>query len=271
VKGSFRRDSQVSLAGDRYQAEIPEAWRVLAAYGGMVFAVGQRAAHAATERPSLAPVFASAVDIETRTLAVSQNTAHATATLYVPGDERPKVHLTAVFGKRLESPYRLHEAKFPEGIWGPEESLPNGEAAGLLGKVPIMEQLEVRWAHDFDTRPGRGGEVSPGPAVTCSWMRLRDVPRLEDGTIDPLSYAIPADALASALFRGLGLTRVTFIPVTLSMDMHVFRTTRREWLLQHVRVVRLEDGYASGIVEIWDDEKNLLALSTQLRFCKPFA
>jgi hypothetical protein len=65
------------------------------------------------------------------------------------------------------------------------------------------------------------------------------------------------------------MMRPSFVPLTLAMDLHILRSTKCRWLLQHARVVELADGIASGVVEIWDEQKNLLAMGTQLRVCQP--
>jgi acyl-CoA thioesterase len=278
----FRIDSEVypmESSGSRYRASIPDAWRAVAAFGGMVVGLAHRAAQRAVDRPSLSPLYISAsffapvpcesdLELEANVSSNTLNSAHASVDLYVSGKKHPRMRLSAVFGRRIPHPYILKESKFPEGLLSPERALPVQQST--LGDMPILDQFELRWAQDGSTHANLAAlppSTSTERAATCAWWRFRRSPLVEDGCLDPLALALPADALASAMFRGLQISTPSFVPLTLAMDLHFLRSTRRSWLLQHARVVDMADGYASGIVEIWDEDRVLLAVGTQLRVC----
>jgi acyl-CoA thioesterase len=281
-KGDLFRDTQVTPHPDRphsYVGNIGEAWQLIHAFGGVTLAVGLRAIEAQVNSPRLKPLYVSAlfsspvpcgaVRVDVETLSESNSVHQAAARLYSEDEASPNVHLQATFGKPIQGKRTLREAQFPKGILPAADSFPNGPSP--LDAFPNVHQFEMRWAHDFCTRPGKPAPAEPiasEPADVCSWIRYHNPPKRADGTIDPVTLCAPADFMAAALFRGLGTDAQPFFPVTLAMDIQFFGTTQREWLLQRVRVWNLTDGFACGVLELWDEDENLLAISTQRRICK---
>jgi hypothetical protein len=281
--GSLLRDSQVAECPDRpgeYSGCIAEAWKMFSAFGGMSLAIALRAAQHAAGRHDFEPVSVSAtfcrplecgpVRIATEVLARTASTAQVLARLHPEADARPHLVALANVGQRIEGAPMLQELSFPEGVLPVEDAITI--PAHALAGFSLLRQSATRFAHDFWNRPGRASAGVHGadePAEVCSWIRYHEPPLRADGSWDPCMYPAPADSMSPALFRGLGPNVPMFYPVTTSIDLHVFATARSEWILQRSRVVRMVDGYACGSIELWDEHRTLLALSTQRRFCKP--
>jgi hypothetical protein len=92
-------------------------------------------------------------------------------------------------------------------------------------------------------------------------------PRLPDGTIDPISLPIPADMLGPAVGQRTGPS--SFFVVTLELGLHWFARTTSSWVLQHVVSPHAGDGYASGHVYLWDEDRTLLGFATQRARMRP--
>jgi acyl-CoA thioesterase len=281
-QGDLLRDTQVSAHPDQphsFVGLISEAWKMLYAFGGVTVAVGLRAIEKELDDPRLVPLHVSAifssgvpcgpVRIDVTPLAKSPAVFQATAGLFATASSMPNVHLHATFGAPVKGRRELGEARFPSDILGHADAIPN--QASPVDIFPNAHQFETRWAHDFCTRPGRvQDEPAPlrEPAEVCSWIRYHAPPMLPDGYLDPITLAAPADFLTAPLFRGLGADSTRFFPLTLAMDIQFFATTRHEWVLQHARIGRVVNGYAYGTLDLWDEDHNLLATSSQRRLCK---
>jgi acyl-CoA thioesterase len=280
--GDLLRDSQVTVRSGspgHYDGAVTEHWKTFTAFGGMMLTVALRAASCAVDRPTFAPVHVSAsfcrplecgpVRIATEVVCRTASMAQVTASLCAADDPRPYLCALASFGSPVKTAARLENLAFPSDVLGPDDALRSD--AQLLG-FPLLEQSVTRWAHEFWNRPGRHGagqHSASEPAEVASWIRYHEPPLRADGTWDPVTYPAPADTMSPALFRGLGPRTAALETVTLAMDLHVFATTRREWILQRSRIARVSDGYACGTVELWDEDRTLLALSTQRRLCRP--
>jgi hypothetical protein len=285
--GDLVRDTQVVPRPERsgsFTGHIPEAWKVFHALGGVTFAVALRAIAGSLPRPDLDPLYASAVfaspvpcgpvSVDVEALGGSPKVHHATGRLFAAQASQPSLQMLATFGLPDRRGPVLREARFPLGILLPHDAIPN--QSSVADGFSVVRQSETRWAHEFRTRPGRAAaeptaEPADGaePAEVSSWIRYHNPPRRGDGCLDPITFAAPADQLSPALFRGLGPDTEPFVSLTLAMDMQFFASTRGEWILQHSRVWQLADGYACGLMELWDEDRQLLAISTQRRWCKP--
>jgi len=108
-----------------------------------------------------------------------------------------------------------------------------------------------------------------GPAHWMAWHRLRNNPRLADGSLDPLAYVPAADLIGPAVRQAMG-PRVKFsMVISLEICLHIFARTDSEWLLQDSHASQARDGYVSGRVDLWDERGQLVAQATQLATIKP--
>jgi acyl-CoA thioesterase len=105
-------------------------------------------------------------------------------------------------------------------------------------------------------RPGRAGSLDA----------LRRNTRLPGGELDPLAYFALADFMPAGIGQKLGPGYPTFFGFSCDLTVHVFETTRSEWILQRIHCRRTHDGYASGEIELWDEDRRLVAYATQMMF-----
>ncbi len=292
----FVRDTDVHAvpgAPGRFAIDVSPAWNVIYTFGGVSFGVALRAAQRALARDDLsvvsahavycAPVSAGPATIDTTVLRQGRAAAQVAADLRTgaPADVAPaaatppNVALTAVFGRIDESPIAFTGIGFPEGVRGPGDSQPpppRDESSSPFGRIRFHDQVEWRVATEgYDPLDPPTG---PGPARTQVWMRFLEEPRLPDGTVDPVALAVPADTLGWAIFRRLGASVPPFLVLTLELDLQVLAPTRSTWLLQDVRCQHAGGGFAFGTVELWDEDRRLVAMASQrarLRMFEPGA
>lgn len=259
--GNLLADSQVQPLGfGEYAGSIPEAWRMFHAFGGMTFAVALRAAEMELAEPEFTPLSASAffmtavpcgpVKLKVRLLRKGKSTALATVELRVADAEAPALSIQALFGRRKTSPLRIDKLTFPADLAPRAQCKP--PAAGPVDSMPIVQQQQ--WLQQ-DTVRGEGR--------TLAWVRYHLPPRLADGRIDPVTQTLHADILAVAILDGLPPGSDLFNLLTLHMEIEFFGQTEHDWTIQVVRALRVEDGYAYGSVELWDENRVLLARASQ--------
>jgi acyl-CoA thioesterase len=284
--GHVVADSQLLEDPDRtgrYVGSIPEAWKVIYVFGGMSMAVALRGAQLAVDRPDLrlvsanavfcAPVSCGPVEVDTRVLRAGRTAVQAVAELRNQGSGDVGVHLTATFGSdEPDAPIRFVDLAYPEEAGGPDDhddpppKLPDDP-------FPLMNfHQQVQWRPAIGNKWWDPPEAwVPGPARSGSWFRFEQSARLEDGTLDPVSLCVPADQLGSAIGQTLGPRPepgaeedlFSFFTVTLEMGLQVFAPTTSDWLFQHIRAPQAGDGYATGTVELWDADRQLVALADQ--------
>lgn len=272
------------MAG-RYRTVIPEAWRVMYAFGGTTMASALRAATVAVDRDDLALVSADAtfcqavpcgpVAMEVEQLRQGRSGAQALVRLWAldPQDPDPTgpagndLVVTVVFGRRDESPMAFRGAE-PPLVKDPEEcdARPLGDDSPF-GSIPYHQQTEFRLAENMAVwnRP----DVPPGEPRTASWFRFLRSPMRPDGTWEPGALAVPGDILGPAVHAGLGSRIGFFFVISLQISLHVVGDLRTEWVLQHTRAHQAGEGYASGTAELWDADRNLVAVATQLARLQP--
>lgn len=276
-------DTQVKEDGapGRYTAEIGDCWRLLQAYGGAVMTFGLRAIECAVGAPGLRPLSVTSlfvqqvpcgpVQIEVDVLRRSSRTVFAASRLRAAGGDGVALHTSAVFGARRDTPHRLSPLQFP-AVLPPEQALPQGVT--LLSDLPVMRQVETRWAHDIAQRPNSTASEEeraiPGPPVASTWVRFRRAANRDDGSMDPVLLPMLSDILAPPLLRGLAPARgaLPFFPMTMSIEIQFIQDTDSTWILQHSRVDHLGGGTVLGTVELWDERERLVAVASQRAACR---
>lgn len=282
VPADFLADTDLcpdpAVAG-RFGIDVSPAWNVIYTFGGMSFGLALRGAERALARDDLAlvsahavfcePVAAGPVVVDTTVLRQGRAAAQVHADLRVgapPADARsttPNVALSAVFGRVDDSPVDFTGIEFPDDVLEPEASPRPSETSedSPFGRIRFHDQVEWRIATPgFDPR---ATDRAPGPARAQVWMRFLDEPRRPDGTLDPVALAVPADTLGWALFRRTGTSLPPFLVLTLELDLQVLAPTRSRWLLQDVRCQHAGGGFAFGTVELWDEDRRLVAMASQ--------
>lgn len=283
--GDFCRDTAVRpVSPGRYAASIPEAWRVLYAFGGVSMAVALRALQTELDRPDLpllsahalfcAPVPCTDVEATTTVLRSGRTAAQGRADLFVAGSDQVALAATATFGRLEDAPIAYRDATIPPEAGRPEdhEPPPPRDPDDPFPPLPFHHQTEWRLAIGT---PWWADEPAPssGAARTGSWMRLVREPVLADGTYDPLALCVPGDTVGSAIGQRLGPgSDHHFFTLTLEMDLQVVSPQRSPWVFQHLVAPVAGGGYGWGQVELFGEDGDLLAVASQrarLRFFEP--
>ncbi len=272
VDSDVRRDP--SRPG-RYTLDLSPAWNVFYTFGGMSMAVALRAIERELSRDDFGPLTATAlyvqpvtdgpVTIDVDVLRNGRGAAQAVADLRNEHHDTTALHLTATFGAPASSLVEYTDAVFPD-VPGPEECEPPPPRPddSPFNDINVHQQTDWRPTSWWDPETW-----TSRPAETSCWTRFVKEPRLDDGTIDPVSLPIPADMLGPAVGQRTGPT--PFFVLTLELGVHWFATTSSPWVLQHVVSPHAGDGYASGHVYLWDEDRRLLGFATQRARMRPVA
>lgn len=291
--GDIVRDTAVDrvdgLAG-RYRADIPEAWRVVYAFGGVTMATAIRAAVTELDRPDLSLVSADAtftqavpcgpVAVDVEVLRQGRGAAQALARLWsldpdatgsidLRGPSRSDLLVSCVLGERDPStPHRLQGAVFPD-VSGPEAYSPRPKVVdNPFADIPYHRQTDWRLA-DGHLHWGQV-DVPPGEPQASSWFRFHRSPMAPDGTWVPGLLAVPGDVLGPAVGAGIGTQHGFFLILSLQIGIRFIDDVRTEWVLQHTRAQSAADGYASGTAELFDEDRQLVALAHQIAKLRAF-
>ena len=287
--GDLCRDTAVTARGDgRYTASVPEAWRIMYAFGGVSMAVAVRAVQAEIDRPDLdllsahalfcSPVPCTDLEIEATTLRSGRTAAQGRADLRVAGSDQLGIAATATFGQRQPAPIAYVDTVLPEGAGRPEDHDPPPPKTADDPFPPLPFHQQTDWRPAIGHRWWDDAEAwRPGPARAGSWTRLTVDPVLPDGSWDPVSLCVPADTVGMAIGQHLGPGDGTdddhaFFTLTLELSLQVFAAQTSPWVFQHVRAPAAGDGYAWGHVELFGEDGVLLGVADQrarLRMFRP--
>lgn len=273
----FVADTAVERAGDGlYRCVLPERWNAaLYPMGGVTSALALRAMEAALGHPTqrlrsatvafVSPVPAGAIEIRTAPLREGKRMSQLEATLRAAASHEVGLAALASFGEVREgfafTDAEPPEAPAPERCPAPSEPPPEFRR----WRAPFFEQVEFRpvrmnppWASDWEG----------GRAEAVRWMRYRRAPRLADGSLDPLALVALSDTMPPAIGQRLGPGHPFFYAPSCDLTVHVFESTREEWLLVRSRCRLAADGYASAESEIWDARGRLLVWAAQLMYVR---
>jgi acyl-CoA thioesterase len=81
--------------------------------------------------------------------------------------------------------------------------------------------------------------------------------------------AVHADVLGPAVHAGIGSMSGFFFVISLQIGIQFVADVRTEWVLQHTRAHVAADGFATGTAELWDEDRNLVAIATQCARLQP--
>lgn len=286
--GDILRDTHPEpVAGieGRYCSVIPDAWRIFYAFGGSTMATALRAASAEVGRDDLQLVSTDAtfcqavpcgpVAAQVEVLRNGRSAAQALVRLWAldPDDPDPTgpagsdLVLTVVFGRRSDSAFEFVGARAPE-VPGPElcAARPEIDQDSPFARIPYHAQTEFRMT---DRAIGWGHEFPPGEPRTSTWFRFRRPPLLPDGRWEPATLALPGDILGPAVHAGAGSAAGEFLVISLQIGLQFVGDLRTEWVLQHTRAHAAGSGYAAGTAELWDQDRNLVAIATQCAKVQP--
>ena len=280
--GDLLRDTSLEPDPDRpgrYHGTIPEAWKVVYAFGGVTMTASLRAMETHLARPDLqlvtanaifcAPVPCGPVAVDVEVLRNGRTAAQVGSNLFVPGTDGVALRPTASSGTRTTPTSRSATSSSPptsrcptnasrrrrgrpttRGPRSTSTSRPNGcpRSRSRLGAG--------RAPHRPSARPRRAARFA-------AWTRLRVEPRRPDGSYDMLALAVPSDSIGPAIGQGLAGKVRNFMSLSLEIGIRFIRPPEGRWVLQHMRCWHCGDGYATGPTELWDEHGNLLAIAQQ--------
>lgn len=268
----------------RFHGNISEAWRIQYAFGGVTMTAALRALSTAITRDDLRLVTANAIFIapipcgpiiaDVQLLREGRGAAQVACDLRVPGDNTIALRAHGVFGKAHDTPYNYVDAKFPDDALMPDECSPPPPPPdeGAWQPTNFHHQTDFRPAVPSQKRSWDPDFEGGGPARFTAWTRLRNEPRLPDGSYDPIALGVPADSIGAAIGQGLGPGMHTFMSLSLEIGLRFIQvpTTDPAWILQDMQCWQCGDGYATGPTHLWDSERNLLAIAQQTAHLRAF-
>lgn len=259
-------DGDVAL----YGADARPAWSFFLPSGGVLTAIALRAAHAEAGsewRPlSSTTLFHEAVpegplDLRVHVLRRGNVTVQ-TRTELGPSGESPHMEVLTTFVKARSGP-SLVAREFPSELPGPTEAPAYWKGPPDL---PFFQQLEARLAFG---RRFWDPDWEAGPSRCARWFRYRQPPH-RDGRLALAAIPPLVDTMPAAVFEALGSEHPRLFAPSLDLTIHYLADTSREWILCQARGVWAEDGYASAEIELWDQDRTLLAYGTQTMMLRRF-
>jgi acyl-CoA thioesterase len=258
-----------------YRASLAPSWNILYVFGGATMATAIQTARAKLSQPAfnllsahctyLAPVQSGDVELTARTLRRGKGAEQVAVDLYQGSPEQSCLHLVASFGPPREGDAGFTELACPD-VPGPEAlSTVQARQGSRMALVPYYHSIEARPVTP-DTETGE-----PAPAQWLGWYRLKNTPRLAGGELDPAAYACAGDMIGPALRMARGKGAAPILLVSLEITLHVLSLTRSTWLLQDTRIYHAADGYVTGVVHLWDEDRKLVAHALQRAVIRPRA
>ncbi len=262
----------LSAAPGWYTADLPDHWNFRTPSGGVLMTVALRAMQEELGDASFRPVSATTVfcspvpegPVEIRVEVLRRGNAAtqlraALSSTALPG---PGLEVSATFA-RDRSFAELDEAPFPD------VPMP-ADAPSAVDDAPHNPHTRAKFFRNIDARVAHGerwwsGEWQGGPTARYArWMRYKQPQRLADGTLDPFCLPPLADTMPAAVVQGLGPSIDWFIAPSLDLTVHFLEPTTSEWLLVSAYSRRARNGNATAEVEIWSEDKKLIAYGNQM-------
>jgi len=262
--------TKLAVAPGWYTAELSHAWDFRTPSGGTLMTVAMRAMQEELGdlqlRPLSAnthfcsPVPAGPLEVRVEVLRHGGAAAQVRAQLSSTAMPGPGLEVSATFARERDG-FELIDTDPP--AVPPPDACPSIDALALAPpriRPPFFHNLETRLAYG---QPWFGTDWQPGPARIGRWFRYRIPQRLADGRFDPLAIPPIADTMPPALIQKLGPHHPPFSAPSLDLTVHFLEPTTSQWLLTSVHARWARGGYASADVEIWDDQRRLIAFATQ--------
>ncbi|MDB4989630.1 MAG: Acyl-CoA thioesterase-like protein [Myxococcaceae bacterium] len=282
--GNLYEDTAVSADPSRpgrYLANISPNWNILYVFGGLTMATAISAARASLTQPHfdllsatatyLSPIQAGPITLDVRKLRVGKGSEQIAVDMRhgQPDDAREGIsdlHTVCTFGPKRATDTTFTDLTFPE--------VPTPDSLARPKPPAGFGVARLAYNYSVETRPVLGNlpwdkDWQAGPARWMAWHRLRNSPRLPDGTLDPLAYVPAADMIGPAVRQAQGPHSALAMVISLEISLHVYGHTHGEWLLQDSQACQANDGYVSGRVNLWDEQGKLVAQASQRAMLKP--
>lgn len=265
------RVTKLAAAPGWYTAELPDHWDFRTPSGGVLMTVALRAMAAELGDPAYLPVSATTVfcspvpagplEMRVEVLRKGNAAAQLRAALSSTALPGPGLEVSATFA-RARPWAELDDAAFPV------VPMP-ADAASAADDAPWNPHTRTKFFRNIECRLAQGErwwtrDWSGGPARYARWFRYQVPQRLPDGAIDPFCLPPIADTMPAAVVQGMGPATEPFLAPSLDLTIHFLAPTRCEWLLVSVYSRRARLGLATAEVEIWAEDKTLIAYGTQM-------
>ena len=259
----------------RYACTLPRHWDYLLPSGGVLMSLGLRAIAAELGlRPGVAgadngvrpvsatatfcsPVPAGPVDVAVTVLRRGSLATQARAAVSAHGGELG-FEVLATFARERDG--LVASMTCAPAVPEPAE-LPTIDAADQTFTPPFIRNFDHRraigsawWRPDQWVKGDRAGY----------WYRYLRPQRLPDGRLDPLALPPLIDTMPPAMCAMIGPDAMRLLAPSLDLTVHFLADTRDEWLLTHSRCRDARGGYATADIEIWDEQRRLIAYGTQM-------
>jgi acyl-CoA thioesterase len=262
-----------------YTAELSDQWNFATPSGGVLMTTALRAMRAQLGDPGLhilsatamfcAPVSSGPLAIRAEVLRLGGNTANVRASLASMGRPGPGVEILATFARTRTGP-EVVGAEFPDV---PEPAQARDLTAEL--HAPSDPAHGARFFQNFEMRFGLGSRFwsddagASGPPRNARWYRYRAPQRDARGMLERLAIPPVADTMPPAVWQALEPGRQPLYAPSLDLTVHFVEDTASEWLLALSHARRARQGYATADVEIWSEDRKLLAYGTQTMTFRP--
>ena len=266
----------------RFVIDIPEAWRVAYAFGGVTLASALRAIVVFCDRPDLDLVSCEStycqaiptgpVAIEIETLREGRQAAQYQARMWATTDPAEPVRsdlvVTAVMGRRGPGPVATAPSAYPDDAGSPLDHRPRTAPEGSNGfpRVPYHDQNELRMA--VGRMPWEIDEPATSQARSLSWYRFNKSV-VHNGAWPSWALAVPADMVGPAVVEAVGPMDGFFWIITMQLSIQFFEPPTTDWVLQHAVANHVGDGYGTGVCELWGEDATPAALATQCALLRP--
>jgi acyl-CoA thioesterase len=263
----------------RYRVEFDPGWRVLYIFGGMTLATAVETARVHLDRDDLAlitaqatysaPIDAGPAAVQIDVIRQGRRGAQALCRVWNTDDPtaepRSDLLVSVVLGANPVDVAPLVGRTFPTGAGSPRTGI-SRQAARRPGvfDIPFHDQ------HDLQMQVGEDWvdpDRPPREPVSSTWFRLTHPP-LVDGAWAPAALCVPGDMLGMAVAAGYGGSAQYFV-VTMQLSLQWFEPVRTEWVLQHPRVVSTHNGFVTGDLELWSEDRTLVGFASQTALLRP--
>jgi acyl-CoA thioesterase len=275
---AFLRATEVTpVAGvpGRYSCELNDEWLApTIPFGGLMSAIAVRAMQIALPEPShvlrtATTVFASQIpagtaEIDVEVLRAGRGMSQLMARVRSRENHGPGHVTTAVFGSARPG-FEYTDVIAPDAPPPLKCPLPEDPPPQYASwRASVFDNFEMRRVSGH--APWHTDWQAGGPAESARWIRFVDTPRLPSGELDPVAYMTLADFMPGGVGQKLGPGYPIFWGFSCDLTVHVFETTKSDWILERVHCRKAGAGYASGEIELWDEDRRLVAYATQLMF-----
>lgn len=265
----------VAGAAGRFVCELNDQWLApTIPFGGLMSSIAVRALQLSLPEPSqtlrtATTVFASQIpagtaEIDVEVLRVGRGMSQLMARVRSVDRSGPGHMTTAVFGS-ARSGFEFTDLVAPDAPPPADCPLPEDPPPPYAQwRAPVFDNFESRRVRNH--APWHTDWEAGGPAEAVRWLRFVETPRLPNRELDPVAYVTLADFMPAGIGQKLGPGYPIFWGFSCDLTVHVFETTRSDWILQRVHCRHAGAGYASAEIELWDEDRRLVAYATQMMF-----